>query len=53
MIYALLLYRTIAVVEDTFNIILLILFLYFGTLFGCYGFVLMSVSKKIKKNFVI
>ncbi|KAF3054346.1 Odorant receptor 051 [Nylanderia fulva] len=35
--------RTIAVVEDTFNIILLILFLYFGTLFACYGFVLMNM----------
>ncbi|XP_070170249.1 odorant receptor 33a-like isoform X2 [Polyergus mexicanus] len=35
--------RTIAVVEDTFNAILLMLFLYFGTLFACYGFVMMSM----------
>ncbi|XP_072751890.1 uncharacterized protein [Anoplolepis gracilipes] len=35
--------RSIAVVEDTFNAILLILFLYFGILFACYGFVIMSM----------
>ncbi|CAL1687668.1 unnamed protein product [Lasius platythorax] len=38
--------RAIAVIEDTFNIMLLILFLYFGILFACYGFLIMSLIEK-------
>lgn len=38
------LFRAIVIIEDTFNVMLLILFLYFGTLFAFYGFVLVSVS---------
>jgi len=36
--------RAIAIMEDTFNELLLILFLYFGIVFACYGFLLMNVS---------
>lgn len=42
--YEIFLFRAIAVIEDTFNIMLLVLFLYFGILFACYGFLIMSVS---------
>ncbi|KAM0732886.1 Odorant receptor 4 [Formica fusca] len=38
--------RAIAVIEDTFNIMLLVLFLYFGILFACYGFLIMSLIEK-------
>ncbi|XP_026826808.1 odorant receptor 49b isoform X1 [Ooceraea biroi] len=38
--------RAIAIIEDTFNIILLALFLYFGILFACYGFLIISVIEK-------
>lgn len=44
------LYRAIAVLEDTFNIMLLMLFLYFGTLFAFYGFLIISVSKAFAVN---
>ncbi|XP_029672546.1 odorant receptor 43a-like [Formica exsecta] len=35
--------RAIAVIEDTFNLMLLALFLYFGTLFAFYGFLILSI----------
>ncbi|XP_070170232.1 odorant receptor 43a-like isoform X3 [Polyergus mexicanus] len=35
--------RAIAVIEDTFNLMLLALFLYFGTLFAFYGFLILSL----------
>ncbi|KAF3054343.1 Odorant receptor 075 [Nylanderia fulva] len=38
--------RAIAVIEDTFNMMLLVLFLYFGILFACYGFLIMSLLEK-------
>jgi len=41
-------HRAIAIMEDTFNELLLILFLYFGIVFACYGFLLMNVSNECK-----
>ncbi|KAH0954170.1 OrU18, partial [Eciton burchellii] len=35
--------RAIIVIEDTFNILLLALFVYFGTLFAFYGFLILSL----------
>lgn len=42
--YEILFYRAIAVVEDTYNVILLVIFLCFGVLFAFYGFVIINVS---------
>ncbi|XP_018376841.1 PREDICTED: uncharacterized protein LOC108770048 [Trachymyrmex cornetzi] len=38
--------RAIAVIDDTYNIILLVLFLYFGILFACYGFLIINLIEK-------
>ncbi|XP_026826812.1 odorant receptor 43a-like [Ooceraea biroi] len=38
--------RAIAIIEDTFNIILLALFIYFGILFACYGFLIINLIEK-------
>jgi len=38
-------YRAIIVIEDTFNVMLLVLFLYFGIFLTSYGFLILSVSK--------
>ncbi|XP_011861190.1 PREDICTED: odorant receptor Or2-like [Vollenhovia emeryi] len=43
--------RTIAVVEDTYNIILLTIFLSFGVLFAFYGFVIINLL--VKGNLLI
>jgi hypothetical protein len=40
--------RAITIMEDTFNELLLILFLYFGIVFACYGFLLINVSNECK-----
>ncbi|XP_067205434.1 odorant receptor 13a-like [Linepithema humile] len=40
------LFRAIALVEDTFSIILLVLFLYFGILFACYGVLIISLLER-------
>jgi len=37
-------YRAIDIIESVYNTILLVLFLYFGTLFAFYGFLIISVS---------
>jgi len=38
-------YRAIILIEDTFNVMLLILFLYFGIFLTSYGFLILNVSK--------
>lgn len=40
--------RVIAVIEDTYNMMLLALFIYFGILFAFYGFRIISVSARRK-----
>lgn len=44
------LHRAIAVMEDTFNVMLLVLFLYFGILFAFEGFSAINVSKARCRN---
>lgn len=36
--------RAIDVVDDTYNVMLLVLFLHFGVFFAFYGFLILSVS---------
>jgi len=37
-------FRAISIIDDTFNLILLMLLLYFGILFALYGFLGVTVS---------
>jgi len=37
-------YRAIDIIEDTYNVILLFLFVYFAILFAFYGFRIITVS---------
>jgi len=42
-------FRAIIIIEDTFNVMLLVLFLYFGIFLTSYGFLILSVSKEQRK----